>query len=190
MITFFSKLISIVFSPPGWIIIYLISAFLKGLFGSHPLYPLSITGIIILIPVLIIYILYQKKIVTHIDIVNREERIMPLIISNFALWSLLYMIHQYRLSVLTHQLSIFAIILLAMTIITLTYKISMHMTFTIFFSYAIHNIIGGYSYLLYLLIPLIFWSRLHLKRHTVGQLILAILVCMTIISLYNIRLFN
>jgi hypothetical protein len=186
MKAYFSKSISVLFSPPGWIVIYLIAAFYKGLFGSKPLVPLLCTGLIILFTILIIYILYRKKIITHIDIVKREERIIPLIVSNVAFVILIKILHVFHLSVLATQLQIFAIIFFIMTIITFWYKISMHMTFTFFFSYALFSMLRGYSYLFFIMIPLMFWSRLQLKRHTVGQLILAILICLTIITLYNV----
>lgn len=183
-----ANIISIVFSPPLWIIFFLILAFYKKMFDNSSTQLLLLLLILFLIPILSIYFLYKKRIITHIDMINRKERLIPLLITNICVWMIIYVLNHYSLLLLISIFKPFAILLFFTSIITLYYKISIHMIFTVYFTYVIISTSGYWSYMLYLTIPAIFLSRLYLKRHTIGQLLLAFILTLTIISLHTINL--
>ncbi len=99
------------------------------IYSNHQL--LLITSAIILItiglPVLVIVFLKWIGLVTHIELNNRSERILPLIICSIFVWGcseLLYKIHYPISLVIFFRLAV--ILILIATFVTLFWKISLH----------------------------------------------------------------
>ena len=65
--------------------------------------------------------------------------------------------------------TIYLIGLPVVTLITLFWKISFHSSFVTMFSIVFLIIFGGWAVITILLIPLVGWARLRLKRHTPAQ---------------------
>lgn len=80
------------------------------------------------LPLLFIFILYKRKIITSINMDKREERIFPLVIT--ALFYLLayYIVYQANLDVLYLRLFLGSALLICIAlVISVFWKISMHM---------------------------------------------------------------
>jgi len=125
------------------------------------------------------------KITSDYDVSKREER--PKIFSVFLLCFLisLYISTNTTEILLVDMYSILNLTFFLGILVTLFWKISFHMiisTLSIFF--IIYLLQNPYSYLLALLIPLVGWSRVQLKKHDTKQVIggfLLTLLCILIV---------
>jgi hypothetical protein len=176
--------ISYIFSPPAWIFYFLCVAYQQGIFFNK-LNPLESAILLAIIILPLLFLFYQRltKKITDLDISVRVQRYAILIVLNVCIVLVTAFLkisghdNFFRLSF------IFLVIHAITSIITLRYKISFHMTYTVTFSILI-NLLYGYSLpLLFVTIPAIFWARIYLKQHTWKQLILAMIVDFTILGI-------
>ncbi len=132
----------------------------------------------------------KKKIFNDIDISNRKQR--PLVYFIGALLSILYLISLYFLkgpSILS--ITTFGIILgIAISaLINIKVKVSMHVASFAALTTALSIVYRGYFLYLLLLIPLISWARIRIKRHTSKEVIVgAILGILLSLTMYVIAL--
>ncbi len=139
-----------------------------------------------LIP-LVSYFTVKKhfKISDH-DLTDRKER-PPFFISLTILFGIMYIfIQKENIEILTNaSLALFASTA-TLTLITLFWKISGHMTFsTLLFTTIYYVLRSPYSLLLFIFTPLIAWSRIKLNKHTPTQVIAGTLITLAIsISIY------
>jgi len=168
-----AQFISNLFNIATWLPIISFSLLAKAQLTSDQLKKI-IPAIIIfqlIIPLGYILFLYFKKEITDLDMTKREERIKPLIVSTIsALISLALIYLSGNKLIITFYFIIF-ILILVNTLITLFWKISFHMAANTAAAILLNFIFDWKLPFLYLLIPLIFWSRLKLKKHTVAQLL-------------------
>lgn len=182
MVKNIAHLISFIFSPVSWVIFFLISSYYKGLFESKNE---AIIAVIMacIIPIALFFILLMFKKISDFDITKRTERYPILISIIIYMTGLLYFLNTRHLIIFSHMTQIVYIIVTISSLITLFYKISFHITFSYTFAILINALFGFKLWYLYLIIPIIFWSRFTLKKHTMMQMFLAI--CIDSIIIYT-----
>lgn len=182
MKTIFAKAISLIFAPLFWVILFFISAYYKGLFQyNHKI--IIIFSIVVLFPVLTFFILYAAKQISDFDITQRRERYGILAVINLNSFILLYFLYTQQLAQLFALTKIICVIIAVSSLITFFYKISFHITFSYTFAVLINALFSFNLWGLYLIVPVLFWSRLVLKKHTIAQMLLAI--CIDSVILYT-----
>lgn len=168
----FARVVSNVGSPPVVALIaVLISVYAPPQTG---LTWVSIAFILIavLIPILYVVQLVRSGKVTDFHLPARQERAGPFLvtlIAGLAGWLLVAMAES------PHALKLVAVINVVQTallmLITTQWKISIHNTAITGLAIVAIYLLGGVAYPLLLCIPLIGWSRVYLKRHTLEQVI-------------------
>lgn len=138
------------------------------------------------LPLLFIFILYKRKIITSINMDKREERIFPLVIT--ALFYLLayYIVYQANLDVLYLRLFLGSALLICIAlVISVFWKISMHMIGVGGLLGALIGIgIAAYIDLTFFVILAVLvsgltgFARLKLKAHTPSQVYIGFLTGM------------
>lgn len=177
-----AQLISVIFSPFVWTIFFFALALNKGLFDSKR-YIILLFLLCLMIPTIIYIFLLKTKKLSDPDISKRQERYFILIVINVCAIVLLLFIKMAGLTLL-FKLTLIAYVVLAISsLITFFYKISFHMTFACTFIILSDSLYGFKLWYLYLIIPTIFWSRLYLKKHTLGELTAALIL--DIVIIYN-----
>lgn len=177
-----AQIISFIFTPLLWVILFLVLAYYKGLFQYNYAIISAFAGAI-LFPTVVFFILYATKKISDFDITERKQRYGILAVVNISAFLLLYFLSTQHLAELFELTKIVVVITAVSTLITFWYKISFHMTFSFTFVILINAVLGYHWWFLYLTIPAVFWSRWYLKKHTLSQIALAIVVDGIIISL-------
>lgn len=179
----FAKIISYIFDGSVLVLPVFLAVCFYGNKNLAAIVPSFLTAIIFtaLIPYMAIMLLYKAKKVSDLQIPKRKERLFPLLIINTCLvagfFVLIYMQSEKLL------LSVYIIYLLslpAISLITLFWKISFHASYITLFSIVYLIVFGKWAMLTILLIPLVGWSRIKLKRHTLAQVVGGIAVIGTI----------
>jgi len=125
-----------------------------------------------IIPYLYVYILNRKKLIDDLHIPNRENRIKPLIItavSNIIGFIILYILEAHLFLKTMFLAAIISTITIG--IITYFWKISIHTAWMTFIIITFIILFGKWMMVLIPLIPVIGWSRVKIKRHTITQVI-------------------
>lgn len=122
---------------PGFVPVALFAILMflgKGMFPDNLEYQLTMLGFIFnftfLLPFLIIYFLYSRKMISSLKIPSREERIVPFGIITIC-YTLLVFLFNYKLPslyIFTQIMATIAITQALCTIITTKFKISIHAT--------------------------------------------------------------
>ena len=158
---------------PLFFIICLILSFQDGLFDLNKFLQLEVISLIFtsILPMAII-LFWAKKLGTDKDISNRQDRFMPLIvgiISYFIGCMISFMLNLDNfLSVLLLCYSINTGVVL---LITTKWKISVHTTGLSGPVAALILLAGPFGAIFGILYPILIWSRVLLKKHTLAQAI-------------------
>lgn len=115
----------------------------------------------------------KKKTFNNFDVSNRTQRpLLFLIIGIFALVYLLglFLFHAPFILVAVIIAIIFGVIV--MSIINTKIKASLHVATVSSLLTVLAMIYGGYYFLLLLIIPLVAWSRVIVKRHTILETVI------------------
>lgn len=132
---------------------------------------------IAVIPYSFILYLYKTGRISDLQIVRRKERLVPLLIINICVIAGFVILLFLKSSALLK--TVYLIYLLGLpviSIITVFYKISFHSSYITMFSLIYLMVFGKWAVFTIPLIPLVGWSRVRLKRHTTGQVLLGIAV--------------
>ena len=139
------------------------------------LYP-TLSFLLIIVPFSAILLMLRRHAVNDLDLTKREDRYRPLFLVAGCLLLTLPIVYFFGNSFLFFLFLLFFLLLCLNAFITIFWKISFHMAintiFVIFINYFYH---WSFVYLI-IFLPLIFWSRLTLKKHTVNQLIGALIL--------------
>lgn len=124
-----SKVFHPIFSPILAFVITALATRTGAIYSYHQLLLIfaTISLLTVGLPTLAIVFLKWVGLITHLELGNRSERLLPLIISAIFVWgssSLLYKIHYPISLVIFFRLSV--ILVLIATFITLFWKISLH----------------------------------------------------------------
>lgn len=164
--------ISRLFSPPLIAAVGLMVIFLTQPNRSSAGWAFLTLTLIILAPALFLVYLHRSGEITDLDVYIRQQRIRPYLLSigcSAFTFALLYIARAPL------PLQIFAAAALLETgglfLVNLKWKISAHTAAIAGFS-TLGLLLGGMAALpLFMAIPLVAWSRVHLKRHTLYQTI-------------------
>ena len=134
-------------------------------------------GLLILPALLYSAFIWRKEGYVDIDISERRDRIVPLMLASLGAIIGAYLV-QTKLSNQTFAEMSFILVtlLMTLTLVTTIWKISLHAATLSALSSLLVLYRGEVFALGYLFLPLIFWSRLSLKQHTKWQLIAGTLV--------------
>ncbi|MBE6496391.1 MAG: hypothetical protein E7Z78_08105 [Methanobrevibacter thaueri] len=158
---------------PLFLIICLTLSFADGAFDLTKFITLEIVSLIFAsaLPMAII-LFWAKKLGTDKDISNRSDRYMPLIVGvvSYFIGFLVCLIFNLD-NFLTCLLLCYAVNTGVVLIITTKWKISVHATGLSGPNAALILLLGPVGALIGILYPLIIWSRVLLKKHTLAQAI-------------------
>lgn len=179
-----ARFLSVVLGPQFWAPLLLATFILAtGLSIQQMLMLLPILFILqIVIPIIYIKVATARGWIQNWDIPKREER--------YEFW-LLISVTSFLAAMATKLigtilafkvLMILFILLTALVLISLVWKISFHMISAMGSALMINYLVDNKLTILYLGVPLVFWSRLILKRHTFAQLLVGGLVAFLIVE--------
>lgn len=186
-----AKFLAVALGPHIWTPLLFILIISKS--GMTPQQTIIIFPTVLLLQVIIpiAYLIIAPKLgwVGKWDMETKEER-RPFSILMLALTAItLIIIYLVGNSFLLHLNLIFITLLIALSAITVYWKISLHTSLNTAASIIVNFLFGWSLPFLYLAIPAIFWARLELKKHTVSQLAAGIVVT-TIITIGGFVLFG
>lgn len=140
------------------------------------------SALYILLPILLYLLLKKLGKVSDYDLTNRKERPIYFSLLTIFFGVLFFVLREYRVEYVTFvSLCLFAVST-AITIVTFFWKISGHMTYSTFLFCTLAYILSPYFFLMFLFTPLIAWSRIELKKHTLSQTIAGTLLTLAICS--------
>lgn len=168
----FAKFISYFFGP-FWLptILYIVLYQEQ----KETLFPIFL--IFIILP-LFLYSIY--RIITNtkekLDFSIRQNRIVPLLLLSFSMIGFALYCQYIGIAILQYKILLLVCIIFINLIITLFWKISFHMAINTIGFILLSQIISQSSIAAILIIPLVAWSRLVQKKHTIAQLIAGVVV--------------
>ena len=110
------------------------------------------------------------------EFTKREER-PPYFITLSLLFGILFLLlRRHGIETLTNVSLALFVIASVVTIVTFFWKISGHMTYSTLLFITLGYLFSPYFLLLFLFSPFIAWSRIQLKKHTLGQVFAGTLV--------------
>lgn len=126
---------------------------------------------IIVPPLLALVGALRNKTISNWDISNRKQRVWALGIFFLFLIFDYFLIRALGITSLSRLFLFLSIVFLGFFLVTLVWKMSGHLTFATIFVGIIIYLFGGFFWILLVMLPFLSWSRVILKRHTVGQVI-------------------
>lgn len=172
---------------PAAITIIIISYFTAPNLAQFFLWAIIGLLFLVFIPFFYVWWEYKKGRITNIRLVKRTERIKPLV---FALLSaMVAMTILYQLTA-SFQIIVFGLIYiingLIVLVITKFYKISIHLAVLTACIVGLAIIIDGWILAFLFLLPMVGWARVYKNRHTLGQVLLSLLISAftTVLILY------
>lgn len=170
---FIAYIVSTLFNPMiGFFLLFGLAANRSGITGWDFVFLMSIFFLLIIVPPALVLLWGIKtKRISNWDISNRPQRVRALLV--FALFLFFdYFVIQFLGTPLMKQVFVFVLIyFFGFFMITLRFKISGHMSTATLVLCILVNWYGISVLPLALILPLIAWSRLILKRHTVGEIV-------------------
>jgi membrane-associated phospholipid phosphatase len=168
----FARLISLIFNPLWFSIIFLFYLVSSKDFSRSDNIGIIIAGSLsaFVLPVLIIGYMVRVGKTSHMDIPERSKRIVPFIIFSI-IYGVTFLI-SYKIGLPgAFNVVVFAIFIntIIYGIITLWWKISIHCAGVAGYLSATMLIMGQRNIFLWLIIPVLCWSRIRLKAHTPMQ---------------------
>lgn len=182
---FFALLISIIFEP--LVVLYALSLLVGfgSLRGGNSLFYYVFSVTIFAIGVILTRLYIQSKSNTNWDVSDRKKRIWPLSILLGVMLGQYYLVTMLKSAPILSLYWLFVIWLIGFLIFTLKIKLSGHVSVL---TLAIFQIIAWYGLSLFPLlffIPLLGWSRVYLKRHTVKEVVYGVCYSMIIVLWLN-----
>jgi hypothetical protein len=178
-----AKIISVVFHPllvPFYGILTILSA--PTLFGFIPVEIKKLLMLIVLInnvclPFMLLAYLRYRKLISSVVIDNREERVLPLVLTTFFYFVTVYIFIRYRIPVFIKTFVLTAaIISLAVMIINFWFMISIHaagagafLAMVLVLSFRMHTPLSLLLMAAILISGAVIWARLLLNSHTPGE---------------------
>ena len=179
----FAKIISYIFDGSVLVLPVFLAVCFYDKQNLAAIVPSFLTAVIFLavIPYMAILLLYKSGKVSDIQIPKRKERLFPLLIVNTCVIAGFFvLIYVQPEKLLLSVYMIYLLVLPVISIITLFWKISFHASYITLFSIVYLIVFGKWAILTIPLIPLVGWSRIKLKRHTLAQVLGGIAVIGTI----------
>jgi len=178
-----AKCLSVILGPYLWLpILFTLIIFKTGLSSNQIriLFP-TILILQVIIPLLYLFLGPTFGWISSWEMKIREERKPFLILVFVSSLMSLVAIYLYGNSLLLQMSIILLTLLVVLQAITNYWKISLHAAFNTGAVLVINFLFNWKLGFLFLTIPLIFWARLELKRHTISQLTLGFIIAVVII---------
>jgi len=165
--------ISFIFGPIFlWPLILFLIVFNSGLPILQQQKILQIVFILqIFMPLVLFIIALLMRIISDFDISQKEERYLPMVVFSELSVINLMLVRLYGNDLLFNFFLLLFLIIIINVLITIFWKISSHATINIVAIVLINYFFHWQYPYLFLSLPVIFWARLYLKRHTIAQLI-------------------
>lgn len=168
-----AEVVSIILSPILWIPVIFVAIFLKvTLPEDQKIILLSVLFFLECIcPLLFIFFKLEEKKISSWDLPKLRER-EPILLVIFIFYALALLISWRFGDLLLFKLNlVFVANLFFLAVITEFWKISFHASINTIGAMVMSYLLSNQLIWLYLTIPIVFWSRLILKRHTLWQLL-------------------
>jgi membrane-associated phospholipid phosphatase len=173
MMTSLAQVISFLFNPI--LLLVFVPLLLVYKTTGNVVLSLAWTGYtMIFLLIMVFFIIYgvHKRIFTDMDVSKRTQRpllfIVCLVIGLLYLWGLFFLNGPKILMIIV--IGLMVSVLLA-SLINLRLKVSIHVATVTALLFTLAIVYQGYYYITLLLIPLVAWSRLRIKRHTLPETI-------------------
>lgn len=173
-----AKYLSIILGPQTWIpALYIIMILRTGLSNHQVLILLpSMLLLQVIIPLGYLYLAPKVGLATAWDLPKRQERYLFLLIVFITATISLFLTYQFGTKLLFNLNILLLILLVVLSLITYYWKISLHASLNTVGSILINFLFDWHLWFLYLTIPIIFWARLKLRKHTFSQLLAGIII--------------
>ncbi len=173
LVLLFAAIVSRLFDPVILLPLLLVMSLVRT--GMDAGLIVRTTGILLSIMVLppILLLLWGVKTgrVSNWDMSVRSERVRALMVFSVFLLFDYFLILRLGIPPLVRMFSAMGVIFTGFFLVTLKFKLSGHMTTLVFFLVTCTVWFGMAVWPLLILVPLVAWSRLILKRHTLGQVV-------------------
>jgi membrane-associated phospholipid phosphatase len=173
MMTSLAQVISFLFNPI--LLLVFVPLLLVYKTTGNVVLSLAWTGYtMIFLLIMVFFIIYgvHKKIFTDMDVSKRTQRpllfVVCLVIGLLYLWGLFFLNGPKILMIIV--IGLMVSVLLA-SLINFRLKVSIHVATVTALLFTLAIVYQGYYYVTLLLIPLVAWSRLRIKRHTLPETI-------------------
>lgn len=178
----FAKFLSIILGPVWLPILLAVMLFQTGL-STHQIYLLFPIILLLqfIIPFTYLYIALKLGTISVWDIPKREERYTLLAIYFVSSAISLALIRHFGNDFFFNLNLIFFVLTIAVSVITHFWKISVHTILNTAGAIILNFFFNWQLPWLFLLVPMVFWSRYKLRRHTPKQLLVGTLVSAIII---------
>lgn len=172
-----AKIVSLALGLP-WIIVLVYILLTQVHLSQEQLFQLLGVSVVFHIVVPGVYLFWAMKTgkIADLDITKREQRFGILTVLLLSYFSSLFIIQRIGNDLLFHIFAIILAYISVVYIITFFWKISLHMGVNVLSVILVNYFYGWNMPWLYLAIPLIFWSRYTLRKHTPLQLVIGALV--------------
>lgn len=180
-----AKLLSILLGPQVWLPLLFTSFLFKTGLSKSQLLILApvLTTLQVLLPLLYLYLAPKFGWASEWDLPKKEERYPLLLLSFIANLISIIVIYYIGTKLLFNLSLLFFVIFTIVAVITYFWKISLHVSLATIGSLMINFLFDWNMPYLYLSIPIIFWARLTLKKHSLTQLIIPLILEPTILFL-------
>jgi hypothetical protein len=144
---------------------------------------------LIFLPLILFIVALKTKIISDFDITKKKERRVPMLIFVFLLIINLMFVRFFGIQIVFFFFLILFFLIIVNSLITVFWKISSHMAINTITIVLINHFFGGHFVYLFLILPIIFWARFFLKRHTTAQLLGGFLVNFVLLTFF-LRFFS
>jgi len=173
-----AKLLSVLLGPQMWLPVLFLATILRSGLTSQQLVILfpSILFLEVVIPLSYLYLAPKMGLATAWDLPKRKERYPFLALVFINNLVSLFLAHQFGTRLLFDLNILLITCLIVLFTITTHWQISLHTALNTFGGILINFLFGWNLLLLYITIPIIFWARLTLNKHSTIQLLTGIVV--------------
>lgn len=178
-----AKILAVILGPHVWLPILFVIVIMKS--GLTPnqlviIFP-SVLILEVIIPIAYLVIAPKLKWIGEWDMMTQKERLPFFLLMLTTTTISLIIIQLFGNKLLLHLNIIILSSLITLFIITIFWKISLHTSLNTAAVIIVNFLFNWRLPLLYLTIPIIFWARHHLKKHSLNQLIAGVVITASII---------
>lgn len=179
----FAQVISIILGPLWIPIILIILIFRTGLSYEQQITLIPLLFIFqLLFPFVYMELLIHNKKISDWDIRKREQRFLVLPIFTILTALIMLLVYFYGTPRLFEIYVSLASLIFLGTLTTLFWKISMHLMLNTAAIILTNSLFNWHLMFLFLLLPLIAWSRYYLKHHTLAQMVAGTLLTVIVFA--------
>lgn len=173
-----ANLLSHVLGPQVWLPVLVLFMLVETGLTNQQIAILSPAALILLVLVPLAYLFFAPRLglAESWELIKKEERRLFMLVTISSSAIFLILVYIFGSSLLMKLYLTTFITLSVIFTITYFWKISLHVSLNTFGSLMTNYLFDWNLPVLYLSIPLIFWARYRLKRHTIIQLLMGFVV--------------